>query len=194
MPGWFDGWPGSGTLLKPARKHLPFWLGSKSEITMVSNRVVETVRYERGIFGKPLVPLTQAWAQVVVRSVETGGGDGSAAGLVAGVRGAVSRRRGLRPLAVREALARRVPLPGLRARQGLGAGPGHAARAMRAVPPAEFGDRRDRAAPQPLAAQALVPGGVAGRDTQERHLRPAAWARQLQDRLAAAPQAPASDG
>src|SRR3954453_2789250 len=52
MPGWFDGWPGSGTLLKPARKHLPFWLGSKSEITMVSNRVVEMVRYERGIFGK----------------------------------------------------------------------------------------------------------------------------------------------
>src|SRR4051794_38671824 len=118
MPGWFDGWPGSGTLLKPARKHLPFWLGSKSEITMVSNRVVETVRYERGIFGKPLVPLTQAWAQVVVGRVETGGGDGGTAGLVAGVRGAVPRRRGLRPLAVREALARRVPLPGLRARQG----------------------------------------------------------------------------
>src|SRR3954470_17582155 len=74
---------------------------------------------------EPLIPLTQAWAQVVVGPVETGGGDGSAAGLAAGVRGAVPRRRGLRPLAVREALARRVPLPRLRARQGLGAGSRH---------------------------------------------------------------------
>src|SRR3954447_6345114 len=144
---------------------------------------------------QPLIPLTQAWAQVVV---EAGGGDGSAAGLTAGVRGAVSRRRGLRPLAVREALARRVPPPPLRARQGLGAGPRHAARGMRAVPPADLGDRRDRAAPQPPAAQALVPGGVAGRDAQERDVGPAAVAparaRLLQDRLAAAPQAAPGDG
>src|SRR3954468_16747661 len=98
-----------------------------------------------------LIPLTQAWAQVVVGPVEAGGGDGSAAGFVAGVRGAVPRRRGLRPLAVREALARRVPLPRLRARQRLGAGPRRAARGMRAVPPADLGDRRAGAGPQPPA-------------------------------------------
>src|SRR4051794_20622419 len=147
---------------------------------------------------KLLIPLTQAWAQVVVGPVEAGGGDGSAAGLVAGVRGAVPRRRGLRPLAVREALARRVPLPRLRARQGLGAGPRYAAGRVRPLPPADLGDRRDRAAPQPPAAQALVPGGVAGRDAPERDLRPAAGAparaRLLQDRLAAAPQAAPGDG
>src|SRR3954468_1199190 len=110
----------------------------------------------------PLIPLTQAWPRVVVGAVETGGGDGSAAGLAAGVRGAVPRRRGLRPMAVREALARRVPLPGLRARQGLGAGPGHAAPGVCPLPPADLGGRRHGAAPQPPAAQALVPGGAAG--------------------------------
>src|SRR3954470_2983381 len=113
-------------------------------------------------FGEPLIPLTQAWPQVVVGPVGRGGGDGGAAGLVAGVRGAVPRRRGLRPLAVREALARRVPPPRLRARQGPGAGPRHAAGRVRQLPPPGLGDRRDRAAPQPPAAQALVPGGVAG--------------------------------
>src|SRR4051812_15322200 len=149
-------------------------------------------------FVMPLIPLTQAWAQVVVGPVEAGGGDGSAAGLAAGVRGAVPRRRGLRPLAVREALARRVPLPRLRARQGLGAGPGHAAGRVRPLPPPDLGDSRHGAAPQPPAAQALVPGGVAGRDAPERDVGPAAVAaaraRLLQDRLAAAPQAPPGDG
>src|SRR4051812_12225599 len=125
---------------------------------------------------KPLIPLTQARPWIVVGRVETGGGDGGTAGLVTGVRSAILRRRGLRPLAVREALARRVPLPRLRARQGLGAGPGHAARRVRAVPPADLGDRRDGAAPQPPAAQALVPGGVAGGDPQERDVGPAAVA------------------
>src|SRR3954452_14599044 len=96
-----------------------------------------------------LIPLTQARLRVVVGPVEAGGGDGSAAGLVAGVRGAVPRRRGLRPLAVREALARRVPLPRLQARQGMGAGPRHAARGVRALPPPDLGDRRHGAAPQP---------------------------------------------
>src|SRR4028118_1369546 len=74
-------------------------------------------------------------------------------------------------LAVREALARRVPLPRpwLRARQGLGAGSRHAADRMRALPPADLGDRRDGPAPQPPAAQALVPGGM-GRG--EAHARP----------------------
>jgi hypothetical protein len=43
-------------------------------------------------YFEPLISLTQAWPQVVVGPVETGGGDGSAAGLTAGVRGAVSRR------------------------------------------------------------------------------------------------------
>src|SRR4051812_39154988 len=95
-----------------------------------------------GYMREPLIPLTQARAQVVVGPVEAGGGDGSAAGLAAGVRGAVSRRRGLRPLAVREALARRVPLPRLRARQGLGAGPGHAAGRVRPLPPPDLGDSR----------------------------------------------------
>src|SRR4051794_119 len=80
----------------------------------------------------------------------------------------------------------------------MGAGPGHAARRVRAVPPAGLGDRRDGAAPQPPAAQALVPGGVAGGDPQERDVGPAAVAaaraRLLQDRLAAAPQAPPGDG
>src|SRR3954467_12799724 len=146
----------------------------------------------------PLIPLTQAWAQVVVGPVEAGGGDGSAAGLAAGVRGAVSRRRGLRPLAVREALARRVPLPRLRARQGLGAGPRCAAGRVRPLPPPDLGDRRDRAAPQPSAAQALVPGRVAGRDAPERDVGPAAVAparaRLLQDRLAAPAEAPPRDG
>src|SRR4028118_971914 len=81
-------------------------------------------------------------------------------------------------LAVREALARRVPLPRpwLRARQGLGAGSRHAADRMRALPPADLGDRRDGPAPQPPAAQALVPGGLARGDAQERHLRPTAGA------------------
>src|SRR4051794_26881427 len=69
---------------------------------------------------------------------------------------------------------------------------------MRAVPPPDLGDRRHGAAPQPPAAQALVPGGVAGGDPQERHLGPAAVAparaRLLQDRLAAAPQAAPGDG
>src|SRR3954452_10494289 len=46
----------------------------------------------------PLIPLTQARPWVVVGRVETGGGDGGTAGLVAGVRGAIPRRRGLRPL------------------------------------------------------------------------------------------------
>src|SRR3954464_6442232 len=124
----------------------------------------------------PLIPLTQAWAQVVVGPVEAGGGDGSAAGLAAGVRGAVSRRRGLRPLAVREALARRVPVPRLRARQGLGARPRGAAGRVRPPPPPDLGDRRHGAAPRPPAAQALVPGGVAGRDAPERDVGPAAVA------------------
>src|SRR5947208_15856640 len=69
---------------------------------------------------------------------------------------------------------------------------------MRAVPPPDLGDRRDRAAPQPPAAQALVPGGVAGRRAQEREGGPAAVAparaRLLQDRRAAAPQAAPGDG
>src|SRR4051812_49020943 len=34
----------------------------------------------------PLIPLTQAWSRVVFGAVEAGGGDGSAAGFVAGVR------------------------------------------------------------------------------------------------------------
>src|SRR3954451_8532957 len=130
----------------------------------------------RGQLGEPLIPLTQARPWVVVGRVETGGGDGGTAGLVAGVRGAIPRRRGLRPLAGREALSRRVPLPGLLARQGLGAGPRHAARRVRPLPPADLGDRRDGAAPQPPAAQALVPGGVAGGDPQERDVGPAAVA------------------
>src|SRR3954451_21263555 len=43
-----------------------------------------------------------------------------------------------------------------------------------AVPPADLGDRRDGAAPQPPAAQAPVPGRVAGRDPQGRDVGPAA--------------------
>src|SRR3954464_101967 len=44
------------------------------------------------------------------------------------------------------------------------------------VPPPALVARRQGAAPQPPAAQALVPGGVAGGDPQERHLGPAAVA------------------
>src|SRR4028118_230121 len=75
-------------------------------------------------------------------------------------------------LAVREALARRVPLPRpwLRARQGLGAGSRHAADRMRALPPADLGDRRDGPAPQPPPAQALLPGGLARGAGAERAL------------------------
>src|SRR4051794_32837867 len=147
---------------------------------------------------EPLIPLTQAWAQVVVGPVEAGGGGGSAAGLAAGVRGAVFRPRGPRPQGVRGELAPRGSPPPVRARPGLGAGAPRAAGRVRPPAPPALGDRRHGAAPRPPAAQALVPGGVAGRDAPERHLRPAAVAaaraRLLQDRLAAAPQAPPGDG
>src|SRR3954463_2104787 len=66
------------------------------------------------------------WACRAIAGVSKGvggGRDGRAAAVVAGVRGAVPRRGGLRPLAAREAVAGRVPLPRLRARPGLGAGP-----------------------------------------------------------------------
>ena len=69
---------------------------------------------------------------------------------------------------------------------------------MRGLRAPGLGDREHGDAPQPPAAQALVPGRVAGGDAQERHLGPAAVAaaraRLLQDRLAAAPQAPPGDG
>src|SRR4051795_9787841 len=72
-----------------------------------------------------LIPLAPAVLQVVPERVG-GGRDGRDAAIVAGVRGPVPRRGGLRPLAAREAVARRVPLPGLRPRQGMGAGAGAA--------------------------------------------------------------------
>src|SRR5690242_21508583 len=104
----------------------------------------------------------------------------------------------MRPMAVREALARRVPLPRVRARQGLGAWPGPAARVVRALPPPDLGARRHGAAPQPSAVAHLVPGGLARGDAPERSLGAAAVAparaRLLQDRLAAPAQAPPRDG
>src|SRR5689334_10286824 len=104
----------------------------------------------------------------------------------------------MRPMAVREALARRVPLPRLRARQGLGAWPRHAADRVRRLPPPDLGDRRDGAAPQPPAAAHLVPGGLARGDAPERDVGAAAVAparaRLLQDRLAAPAEATPRDG
>src|SRR6476620_10436454 len=63
-----------------------------------------------------LIPLAPV-ALSVVPERAGGGWDGRAATIVARVRGQVPRRRGLRPLADGEAVAGRVPLPGLRARQ-----------------------------------------------------------------------------
>src|SRR3982751_496339 len=102
------------------------------------------------------------------------------------------------PLAAREALAGRVPLPGLRPRQGLGAGPGAADAPVRGLRAAGLGHRRHRAPRQPPAAAHLVPGRVADGDPRERHLGPAAMeaarAGQLQVGLAPGPQAAPGDG
>ena len=104
----------------------------------------------------------------------------------------------MRPLAAREALARRVPLPGLRARQGLGAGPRAVDPAVRGLRAAGLGHRRDGAPRQPPRPAHLVPGRLADGDAQERHLRPAAVAAtrtgQLQVGLAAGAQAAPGDG
>src|SRR5215208_6830050 len=101
-------------------------------------------------------------------------------------------------MAVREALAGRFPLPRLRPRQGLGAGPRPAAGRVRAVSSPDLGDRGHGAAPESPAAQALVSGGMAGGDPQEWPLGPAAMAaaraRQLQDGLAALAQAASGHG
>src|SRR4051794_15193130 len=144
-----------------------------------------------------LIPLAPAVLQIVPERVG-GGWDGRDAAIVAGVRGPVPRRGGLRPLAAREAVARRVPLPGLRPRQGMGAGAGAADPAVRGVRAPGLGHRRHGAARQPSALAHLVPGGLARGDAQERDVGPpavaAARAGQLQVGLAAAPQAAAGDG
>src|SRR3954447_2818601 len=84
------------------------------------------------------------------------GRDDRAAAIAARARGPVPRRGGVRPLAAREAVAGRVPLPGLRSRRGLGAGPGAADPAVRGVRTAGLGHRRHRAARQPPAAARLA--------------------------------------
>src|SRR3954470_24269129 len=101
------------------------------------------------------------WACRAIAGVSKGvggGRDGRAAAVVARVRGAVPRRGGVRPLAAREAVAGRVPLPGLRARRGPGAGPRAADPAVSGLRAAGLGPRRPRAARQPPAAAYLVPG------------------------------------
>src|SRR3954452_16507807 len=143
-----------------------------------------------------LIPFGAVVLYVVAERV-VGGWYGRAAGIVARVRGPVPRRRGLRPLAAREALAGRVPLPGLRPRQGLGAGPRAADPAVRGVRTAGLGHRRHGAARQPPRPAHLVPGRLADGHPRQRHLGPAAVeaarARLLQVGLALGPQAAPGD-
>src|SRR3954471_18194977 len=66
----------------------------------------------------------------------------------------------------------RVPLPGVRPRQGLGAGAGAADAPVRGVRAAGLGHRRHRAARQPPAAAHLVPGRLADGDPTPTASRP----------------------
>src|SRR3954468_15083724 len=98
------------------------------------------------------------WACRAIAGVSKGvggGRDGRAAAVVARVRGAVPRRGGLRPLAAREAVAGRGPLPGLRPRRGLGGGPRGAG--------GPWGRARGRLTPQCAACErrVSVPAGTA---------------------------------
>lgn len=114
------------------------------------------------------------------------------------VRGAVSQRRRLCAVSRRTPQARRLCLSGLRWPEGVGAGSGEADVGMRGVPTADLGDRRHDHAPQPPGAEDLVSRRPYRRHPLQRHLGPsvagATGHRQLQDRLAAAPQAPARHG
>src|SRR5690242_18534141 len=101
--------------------------------------------------------------------------DGSSQ-VAAGVRAPVPGRGRLRRVAAGAPLGIGLRLPGMRARRVLAARAQGPDPAMPGLPARDLGDRRDGPAPQPLAAQALVPGRVAGRDAPERDLGPAAVA------------------
>src|SRR5512134_4127612 len=101
-------------------------------------------------------------------------------------------------MAVRGALAGRVPLPGLRAWRGVGAaGEGPHLR-VRRLRPSDLGDGGDGDARLEAGADDVVSGGLADGDAQERLLGAAdaraTGPRLLQVRLAAVRQAPSGDG
>jgi len=114
------------------------------------------------------------------------------------VSAAVSRRVCLRRLSCEPAVARRVSLPELRTREGLGVADQGLYVGMRELPSSDFGDRVHGYAPVQAAPDRVVLGSLADGDPFELHLGTAAAeaARHpvLQDGLAALCQVTESHG